>query len=511
MKRTAGLVINLGLKSVRAIAFNGRGQKLASAARPVHTLLKDSWIEQDPDEWWEMTTLCAREVTEQVGPEVGFVTITASSSCLVPVDAAGGALRRTIMVSDRRATEQAARVGALPSFAAAQALNPAFTPDPYFLLPKAMWLLEAEPHVYEATRWLLTPADYLMLRITGEVVTDALNAEKFYFDTAAGRYPDALLREAGVDAARLPPVATIGEIAGAVRESAAGELGVRSGTSVRVATYDAICAFWGSGVRESGDVADVSGTVTSVRVLSDQDTTGMERRIFSQRMPGVSKWVVGGSNNLGGGLIEWLKQSFYPVDELAYDLIEQEAATSGVGARGLLFLPYLLGERCPVWDPDARGVFFGLERQHQRGDFARAVCESAAFGVEHILRTVRTCGVEARRLRVSGGLARLALVNAIKADVTGLPVEVLEEFETTAVGAFLVAATSAGLFDSLEEASRTVLVREVVLPNEERRQRYAEWLELYLKLYDTLRPLFAERRRLFDLHDLGGVGRLENL
>lgn len=509
--RVAGLVINLGLKSVRAIAFDDRGRKLAHAARPVQTLLKDSWIEQDPLEWWSKTVLCTQEVIERVGPDVNFLTITASSSCLLPVDADGHPLRRTIMVSDRRAAAQARRMEGLPSFAAVRATNPAFAADPYFLLPKAMWLLEMEPQVFAATRWLLTPADYLMLRITGEAVTDPLNAEKFFFHVAEQRYPDALLREAGLDPGRLPAVAAIGDVAGSVSGGAASELRVRPGTPVRVATYDAICAFWGSGVAEPGDVADVSGTVTSVRVLSDNELPPDESRVFSQCMPGVPKCVIGGSNNLGGGLIEWLKQSFYPTDDLAYNLIEQEAGESGVGARGLLFLPYLLGERCPVWDIDARGVFFGLERQHQRGDFARAVCESAAFGVEHILRTVRSFGTEMRRLRVSGGLARLALVNAIKADVTGLPVEVLEEFETTSVGAFLVAATGAGLFGSLEDAARTVQVREVVLPNEERRQRYSEWFELYLKLYETLRPLFAERQRLFDRHRLGGVGRLENL
>jgi xylulokinase len=177
-----------------------------------------------------------------------------------------------------------------------------------------------------------------------------------------------------------------------------------------MATYDAICAFVGSGVKTAGDVAEVSGTVTSVRLLSRNGVPKGERRIFSQQIPGLGMNILGGSNNLGGGLIEWLKQSFYPADQFAYELIEQEAGASGIGARGVLFLPYLLGERCPVWDADARGVFFGLERQHQRGDFARSVCESAAFSVEHILRTISAYGDKPTRLRASGGLARLRLV-----------------------------------------------------------------------------------------------------
>jgi sugar (pentulose or hexulose) kinase len=264
-------------------------------------------------------------------------------------------------------------------------------------------------------------------------------------------------------------------------------------------------------VGEAGDVADVSGTVTSVRILSGSQLPADEHRLFMQPAVTDGLYVLGGSNNLGGGLIEWLKQGFYGGESLPYDLIEAEGEASELGARGVLFLPYLLGERCPVWDPDARGVFFGLERQHQRGDFARAVCESAAFGVEHILRVARGHGLDLVRLRVSGGLARLNLVNTIKADVTGLPTEVVEEFETTAVGAFLIAGAAAGTFGSLAEAASTVTVREIILPNKKRGERYAEWFELYLRLYDSLRDLFRDRQLLYQKQAMGGVGRLENL
>jgi sugar (pentulose or hexulose) kinase len=507
----SGIVVNLGLKSVRAIAFSSSGSKIASSAMPIRTFLRDSWIEQDADEWWARSVECAREVVEYTGPDVRFLTVTASSSCIVPVDASGRALRRAIMVSDRRASEQAERLRDVAAFREIWAANPALTPDPYHMLPKAMWLIENEPEVCRATRWMLSPADYLVLRLTGEAVTDPLNAEKFCFDTSAKVYPTAAMEQLGFSPSMLPTVLPIGSEVGGIMARAAEDLGLKAGTPVRLATYDAICAFLGSGVQEAGDVADVSGTVTSVRLLSRNGAPVIDRRIFAQRVPELGFNILGGSNNLGGGLIEWLKQSFYPADELAYDLIEQEARTSGVGARGLLFLPYLLGERCPVWDADARGVFFGLERQHQRGDFARSVCESAAFSVEHILQAIRACGAIPTRVRASGGLARLRLVNDIKADVTGLPVEVLDEFETTAVGAFILAGLGDGLFSSLSEAASIVNVREVVLPNPERRQRYSEWFELYLKLYDTLRDLFVERRRLFDRHELGGVGRLENL
>lgn len=513
MNSTYGLVLNLGLKSIRAIVFSVEGRKLATSSRPIHTYLRDTWIEQDPQEWWVKGIQCVHEALDQLGNrEVAFITVSASAACLVPVDAAGVALRRAIMVSDRRSAEVAEKLADLPSFRALQALNPTFVADAYFLAPKAVWIREHEPDVFERTRWLMTPADFLVHRLTGVAVTDPLNAEKFFFDLDASTYPSTFLSDAGLDVATLPPVANIGECIGQLTPSAANALGLTPKTSVILSTYDAICAFWGSGVREHGDVADVSGTVTSVRALSAEPIQSEgERRVFSQYMPSAGMYMIGGSNNLGGGLIEWLKQSFYAADHAPYAAMEEEAEASGPAARGLLFLPYLLGERCPIWDPNARGVFFGLERQHHRGDFARAVFESAAFSVAHILQAIAESKVRPKRLRVSGGLARLRLISAIKSDLTGLETEVLAEFETTALGAFMIAATGAGFFTSLREAAQLARVREVIIPDKARGEGYAEWFALYLRLYDSLRDLFAERQSLFVRHRLGGVERLENL
>ena len=507
----SALVLNLGLKSVRAIAFDESGRKLASSARPVRTFLKGEWIEQDPDEWWSKAQEVLREVVEETSSEPAFLTITASSACLIPVNESGRCLGRAVMVSDRRASSQAHRLGTLPEFSPISRRNSSFSADPYFLLPKAMWIAEEEPHVMDDTRWLMTPADFLGFRLTGECATDPLNAEKFYFDTETGEYPDELVRAAGLDERLLPPVVPMGGQIGCLHESGSTASGIKKGVPVVMSTYDAICAFWGSGVSQVGDVADVSGTVTSIRMLSDKPMWEGETRVFSQSMPGVGHYVVGGSNNLGGGLVEWLKQGFYATAPNPYDAIWTDAVESGAGARGVLFLPYLLGERCPLWDTHARGVFFGLERQHERCDFARAVCEAAAFSVEHVLEVLRENDVTPARLRVSGGLSRLGIVNEIKADVTGLPTEVVAEFETTAVGAMMIAGSGHGWFDSLSQASDIVRIREIIVPDQARHDMYREWFGLYRRLYESLGDLFRVRTQLCEDLGLGGFGRLENL
>jgi xylulokinase len=507
--KAVAVVLNLGLKSIRAIAFGENGQKLVTASRPVQTLIRDEWVEQDANEWWLLACECLREVAEAGYARPDLMTVTASSACLVAVDAEGRVLRRVIMVSDRRARQESERIGNSRAFRDLVTANGSFTPDPYYLLPKSLWIQRNEPETWTRIRHLLTPADFLVMRLSGEVATDPLNAEKYYW-TASG-YPGALLQEFSIPEELLPPVRHVGTRLGTLIDSAASVVGLKAHTPIYLSTYDAICAFWGSGVSVAGDVADVSGTVTSVRALVASELPRAESRVFSQVMPGVSGCVAGGSNNLGGGLIEWLKQSFYPHDELAYERIEVEAASSAPTARGVLFLPYLLGERCPIWDTEARGVIFGLERHHGRADVARAVLESAAFSVQDILSTLAEHGSTFNRIRVSGGLARLGLVNRIKADVTGVPVEVVSEFETTALGAFILAGVGAGVFSSVSDAAGLVRVREVILPDRTNEAAYRDWFSMYRDTYKALRPMFARRAAYKTLHFLDGVDRLENL
>lgn len=507
--KVAAVVLNLGLKSIRAIAFGANGEKLASAARPVHTVLRDEFIEQDPEEWWSRGVECLREVEQFTGPEVSMITVTASSACLVPVGTDGAPLRQAIMVSDRRAHREAEALGEVPEYAVISQQNASFAADPYFMVPKAMWYRAHEPELWQRTAYLLTPADFLVQRLCGVVATDPLNAEKYY--AIDSQYPAALLDAVGIPQKLLPAIKQIGSELGTLTPAASAATRLSARTRVVLSTYDAICAFWGSGVSAIGDVADVSGTVTSVRALVQSALPPQERRVFSQSVPGIDAVVAGGSNNLGGGLIEWLKQTFYPGEELAYERIESEASKSAPSASGLLFLPYLLGERCPVWDTEARGVLLGLERHHSRGDIARAVLEGAAFSVKHILDTVSEHGFQFQRIRVSGGLARISLINQIKADVTGLPIEVVAEFETTALGAFILAGVGVGHFASLAEGSRIAKVREIILPDSERHDLYQEWFTLYLDSYKALRPLFRERLAFKERRLSRGVGRLENL
>lgn len=509
------LVLNLGLKSVRAIVFDRDGRKRASAARTVQTRLQGAWIEQDPEEWWTLALEVMGECLAdgEIRSSLTAVTVTSSSCCLVCVDETGRTLRPAIMVSDHRAVSEAEALGASSAFQEAADDNGNLVSEASLMLPKIMWLRQHNAEVFERSTGFLGSNDFLIQRLSGELVTDPLNAEKLGYSVSAGRYTAPLLAECGVEEHRLPRVVPQGTIIDQLKPEVMGALGLDKTRSVKVVvtTYDAICAFFGSGSTQDGDACDVSGTVTSLRVLSAQPASSAGRGIYSQFEAQSGCHIVGGSNNLGGGLIEWAKQSLYPDDTDPYERMERDAAKTAIGADGVIFLPYLLGERAPLWDLDVRGLFFGLERRHQRHHLIRAVFEAAAYSLVFLREAIESTGCRMNRLRVSGGLARVGLISQIKADVFGTEVEVVEEFETTSVGAFILSAMALEWRASLEEAAKVVRVGQRLQPSPDCRDRYDDLVDFYQDLYRSTKPLFEKRRSLMkSLHGSASLA-IDNL
>lgn len=491
------LVLNLGLKSVRSIIFDLDGRKLAHASLPVQTSLKGDRVEQDPREWWEKALRVLEETARyrSLGHDVKYLTVTASSSCLVPTSAAGQPLCPAIMVSDKRAEAQAARMAACGAFDAAQEAA-GLHADASLMLPKILWLREQEPDVAAETRWFLSPNDYLAHCLTGRVVTDSYNAHKYHFDLRRNAYPEPLLEALHIPRDHLPEVCQPGTVIGTVLPEVAKRIGLKPSAQVVISTYDAICAFHGSGPTGPGEACDVSGTVSSLRAYTDHvDTTRLNGLQCTPWLDSPLS-ILGGSNNLGGGLIEWSKQCFFSREDYPYEVMEKEAKESSFGARGLIFLPYLMGERAPLWDAAARGVFFGLERYHTRGDMAEAVLESAGFTIRTLLEAIECCGASIGRIRVSGGLTRISHVSQLKADITGREIAVVDEFETTALGAALITAVGVGLIPNTLEASKRVRVRMVIHPDSQRSQTFEQLFSLYRETYQALKPVFARRREI---------------
>lgn len=506
------LVLNMGMKSIRSIIFDEEGSKLATAAIPIETSLVGEMVTQLPDEWWRKACQVIRETISDAGNiDIDYLTVTTSSSCLVCVDRLGNALMPCMMVSDKRARKESElleRAAAFPEVKAATGLGA----DPYLMLPKALWVKYHQKEIFDKVYKFLSPNDYLLARLTGEYVTDYINAHKWHYDTKKRSYPLELLKEIGISEGMLPEVVAPGTCIGKIRKAALEETDLSEKTKVIATTYDAICSFIGSGVSEEGEASDVSGTVTVFRAVSRQNMSGKIERI--QQIPYYegNMNIVGGSNNLGGGLIEWVKQCYYQNETLPYELMEKDAGEASLGAGGVIFLPYLLGERAPIWDCNARGVFFGLERMHTRKEMTRAVFESTGFIDLDMIAAIEETGMKVNSIRLSGGLARLNLISQIKADITGREVQVLAEFETTATGAAMIALFGQGVYRSLREAAeRFVQVRMLICPDKRNHEKYQELYRLYKETYHTLKPLFPKRIELMEKLCNKKRIRIENL
>lgn len=510
------LVLNLGLKSVRAIVFSESGAKLKASSLPINTTLRGDFVEQDPEEWWKKSVLVIQQaLTEkEVRDKVTTLTVTSSSSCLVSLDRKFTPLRHAIMVSDMRARRQASRIMDTVWYKdAVYRGGKARRFHASLMVPKVLWLREHEQEIFNRAEFFASPNDYLIQRMTGIFVTDPLNAEKFFFDVGSGSYPTDLFLELDIRKECLPPVAGIGSTVGQVLPEVKQLLGFSSGQPINVvlSTYDAICAFLGSGVTEEGEGCVVSGTVSSLRVLSWNEPALFNDGIFTQFDPTHQIYIIGGSNNLGGGLIEWAKQCLYRGEKYPYEVMESEARQSSIGGHGLLFLPYLLGERAPHWDLSLRGVFFGLERAHERKDLIRAVFESVGYSIKDIAEAIESQQIKLEGIRFSGGLSRLPLVGELLADILNEEVCVLEEFETTSLGAYLIAAISNGIFQNLQDASKVVKVREIFVPDPEKHAMYDSLHELYTDVRISLRECYQKRHSIVEKLYFDSAQRIENL
>lgn len=505
------LVLNMGMKSIRSIIFDENGKKLSSASRTLTSAINETRVEQYLDEWWEKA-MEVMKVSIQDGKlrDIDYITATTSASCLACIDSDGNPLGNAIMVSDKRAMAEADEIKHSVSYEDLEK-DTGLEMSASLMLPKILWVKNHEQDLFEKTRYFLTPNDYLIYHLCGNVVTDELNALKYHYSLNRNSYPVGLLDELGISKDKLPAVMKTGDVAGTILPEIAKKIGCQKEAKIVITSYDAICSFVGSGVSSEGEASDVSGTVTVFRMLSRKDKLLPSTRVYTTPFRQGGFNIIGGSNNLGGGLIEWVKQCYYGKEEYPYEVMEKEAAESDIGARGIIFLPYLLGERAPIWNDNARGTFFGLERMHTRKDMTRAVFEAAAFIDRTMMEAIGETSAHVTTVRLSGGLARVNLISQIKADVTGKEVIVLSEFETTASGAAMMVLNGQEGTTFTELAKKFSKSRMTIHPDMENREKYNVVYKLFKETYQQLVPMFDRRIELLDTIRNPKETQIENL
>jgi xylulokinase len=419
---------------------------------------------------------------------------------LVMLDKTGQVLRPAILWNDQRTGAQCSeieeRAGGLPRLLAltGNAVLPGFT------APKILWVREHEPAVYEHTARVLLPKDYIRYCLTGEYATDVSDASgTALFDVANRRWSSAMTGLLDVPSDWLPSCSESIHVSGQIAPQAARATGLTVGIPVVAGAGDQAAQAVGSGVVNSGVISVTSGTSGVVFAHSDVFAAEEQGRLhaFCHAVP--EKWHLMGVMLSAGGSLRWFRDSLgeperttaVKAGEDPYDLLTREAAGAPVGSDGLLFLPYLSGERTPHADPRARAAFVGLNARHSKQHLIRALLEGVAFGLRDSLELVRAAGVPIQQVRASGGGARSALWRQIQADVFGAELVMVNSTEGAAYGAALLAGSGTGAFGSVEDAvASTVRVTERTLPIADNVKRYAELYAVYRLLYPALKDVF---------------------
>jgi len=454
--------LDVGTTGVKALAVSPRGEVLASVEEgyPLQTP-QPGWAEQDPEDWRR----AAEAALARLGVEPAAIGFSGQMHGLVCLDGEERVLRPAILWNDQRTGAECAEIEERVGLERLIALtgNRAL---PGFTAPKLLWLRRHEPQVYAGIQRICLPKDYVRLRLTGEWAIDAADASgTLLFDVARRRWSEEVLAALEIPAEWLPPVRESTEVAGAGDQQAAA-LGV--------------------GVIEPGTVSVVLGTSGVVLAALDEYAHDREARLhaFCHALPG--RWEVMGVMLSAAGSLRWFRDALAP--GASYAELTAEAERWPAGCEGLVFLPYLQGERTPHADPSARAMFQGLSLRHDRGGLVRALLEGVAYGLRDSLELLQELGVSPAAGRASGGGARSRLWLQIVASVLGLPLELPAVEEGSAYGAALLAGVAAGVFaDAQDAVARCVRVRETIEPR-------PSWAAVYEDGYARFRALYPAIR-----------------
>jgi xylulokinase len=488
------LGIDISTTGAKALLIDTNGRVVSSATTPVALRVpRPLWSEQDPSDWWRGVVNSIRQVLAEsnvLGSSVAAVGLTGQMHGLVLLSEGGEVLRPAILWNDQRCGKECDEIRNLVGRERLIQItgNDALTG---FTAPKLLWVRRHEPEVYSKARHILLPKDYIRFKLTGVLAMDKADGSgTMLFDLKKRDWSQEIVAALGIPADWLPPTYEGPQITGRVSAEAEYETGLSAGTPVVAGGGDQAAQAIGVGAVTPGIVALTLGTSGVVFAPTPQPLIEPQGRLhaFCHALPG--RWHLMGVMLSAAGSLQWYRDALAP--DLSFEELMDEAALVPAGSEGLLFLPYLTGERTPHPDPLARGSWVGLTIRHKRGHFTRALLEGVAFGLKDSFSLIQSAGLgQLNQVRVSGGGAKSQFWRQVLADVLGVELVTVNTIDAAAYGAALLAGVGDGTWPDVETACKAnIEVVGCTQPAASRAAVYEKLYSHYRELYPALKPTF---------------------
>ncbi|WP_097004460.1 xylulokinase [Lacrimispora amygdalina] len=497
------LGIDVGTSACKIAIFDRNGTVLETATGEYEVYYPQTgWAEQDPDEWWRVICSTMKYIfsKSQIKPEeIAGIGIDGQSWSAIAVDKEGSVLTNTPIWMDTRADdicrELNEKVGEKRIFeVAGNSLQPSYS------TAKIIWYQRNMPQVYDKIFKVLQSNSYIAYKLTGQMTQDISQGYGLHcFDMHTGTWDEAMCEALGIPVQILPDIHPCHEVIGKVTKVAAAQSGLAEGTPVAAGGLDAACGTLGAGVIHAGETQEQGGQAGGMSICIDSYKADPRLILSCHVVPG--KWLLQGGTTGGGGAMRWLEKEFGAFEreegkrtgKSSLDLFNEAAGSVPPGCDGLIFLPYMAGERSPLWNPYAKGVYYGMDFGKTKGHFIRAAMEGVAMSLRHNLEVAAEAGASVDVLRAMGGSANSLLWTQIKSDVTGKPVIVPSSDTATTLGAAILAGVGVGIYEDFEEAVKlTVENKRYHVPNQADNKIYDRNYRKYLSLYEHLKDMMVQ-------------------
>jgi xylulokinase/glycerol kinase len=508
--------IDAGTTGCRTIIFTSEGTPASQAYEEYRSIfVSPTWIDHDPVTWIQAARNTFKQALREFSgdpADIAAIGVISQRATFIPVDADGSPLDHAILWQDKRATPQAEmicqRVGHEYIYR-----KTGLRIDPYFSLPKLLWIKEHKSHILKNTHKILAVHDLILHDLTGEFVTDWTQASRtMLFNITDLEWDPELCEQFELPIDILPKAVPPGTVVGTLQKNLQAEFNVLADIPVVAIGGDQQAAAVGLGVIAPGLMCVNTGTGSFILAHAEQPAFDEQRRVVCTASAVAGKWLVEASIFTSGAVYRWFRDQFGMPEKNAaktlqldaYDMLNSEVDNSTIGSHGLLLMPHFAGSAAPYWDPNAMGLFFGLSLGHTRADVVRAILEGICFEIEKNIRIIETLTTDIAEVRVSGGATRFTSFNQIQANVYGKTVLRGMSEQSSALGAMLVAATGVGLYPDIATAVNTAIAfdaRHRSIPDDRTHRVYEAMTAFHDDLYTALSScnIYAKIRDLREL------------